>query len=230
MPVSAPSTWYRRHRFPPAIISHAVSWYYRFAVSYRDVEEMLALRGIVVSYETIRRWCLKFGPRFAAETRRRRPHPRDHWHRDEMYPRINGRTWYLWRAVDGEGLVRDIVLQERRNQAAAEVLPRRLVKGQPPEPRVIITDKLASSVPAMKPVFPRAEHRAHKGLNNRAENSHQPTGQRERARRRFRSPAHAQRFREPFGPIRQHCCPGRHLLTATAYRATMADRSACWDE
>jgi putative transposase len=142
--VSEPGSWYHRHRFPPAIISHAVYLYYRFAVSYRDVEEMLARRGIVVSYETIRRWCLKFGPLFAAEIRRRRSHPRNHWHLDELYLRIGGRTYYLWRAVDADGMVLDIVLQERRNQAAAETLLGRLVAGQPTEPRVIITDQLAS--------------------------------------------------------------------------------------
>jgi len=228
--VSAPSSWYHRHRFPPAIISHAVYLYYRFAVSYRDVEEMLALRGIVVSYETIRRWCIKFGPRFAAEIRRRRPHPRDHWHLEEMYLRIGGRTWYLWRAVDADGMVLDIVLQARRNQEAAETLLGRLVAGQPTAPRVIVTDKLVSYIPAIKRVFPQTEHRAHKGLNNCAENSHQPTRQRERARRRFKSPAHTQRFLEPFGPIRQHFCPGRHLLPAADYHAVMAVRRATWDE
>jgi putative transposase len=229
--MSAPAAaMYRRHRFPPAIISHAVYLYFRFAISYRDVEEMLALRGIVVSNETIRQWCLKFGPLFAAEIRRRRPHPREHWDLDEMYLRIGGRTWYLWRAVDVDGMVLDIVLQARRNQAAAETLLGRLVAGQPTEPRVIVSDKLVSYVPAIRKMFPQAEHRAHKGLNNRAEHSHQATRQRERARRRFRSPAHAQRFLDPFGPIRQHLCPGRHLLPAAEYRAIMAERSAHWDE
>jgi putative transposase len=228
--VSAPTALYRRHRFPPAIISHAVYLYYRFAVSYRDVEEMLALRGIVVSYETIRQWCLKFGPLFAAEIRRRRPSPRDWWHLDEMYLRIGGRTWYLWRAVDADGMVLDIVLQERRNQAAAEALLHRLVERQPTVPRVLVTDKLASYIPAIKNVFPRTEHRAHKGLNNRAENSHQPTRQRERARRRFKSAAHTQRFLEPFGPIRQHFCPGRHLVAAQTYRTIREERFARWAE
>jgi putative transposase len=228
--VSTSAVLYRRHRFPPATISHAVYLYFRFAVSYRDVEEMLALRGIFVSYETIRQWCLKFGPLFATEIRRRRPHPRNQWHLDEMHLRIGGRTWYLWRAVDADGMVLDIVLQARRNQDAAEVLLGRLVEGQPTAPRVLITDKLASYVPAIKKVFPQAEHRAHKGLNNRAENSHQPTRQREHARRRFRSPAHAQRFLEPFGVIRQHFCPGRHLLPAVSYRAILEERFARWDE
>jgi putative transposase len=202
----------------------------RVAVSYRDVEEMLARRGIVVSYETIRQWCIKFGPQFAAAIRRRRPAPCDHWHLDEMHLRIGGRTWYLWRAVDADGMVLDVILQARRNQAAAETLLERLVAGQPTTPRVIVTDRLASYVSAIKKVFPGADHRTHKGLNNRAENSHQPTRQRERARRRFKSPTHAQRFLEPFGPIRQHFCPGRHLLPAPDYRAIMAVRRTMWDE
>jgi putative transposase len=227
--VSTSTAVYRRHRFPPAIIRHAVYLYFRSAVSYRDVEELLAVRGIAVSYETIRRWCLKFGPLFAEEICRRRPHPRDHWYLDEMHLRIGGRTYYLWRAVDADGMVLDVVLQARRNQEAAEVLLRRLVERQPTAPRVIVSDKLASYVPASKTVFPQAEHRAPKGLNNRAENSHQSTRQRERARRRFKTPAHTQRFLAPFGPIRQHFCPGRHLLPATSYRAILAERCASWD-
>ncbi len=191
---------------------------------------MLALRGIVVSYETIRQWCLKFGPLFAAEIRRRRPAPRDHWHLDEMHLRIGGRTYYLWRAVDADGVVLDVVLRARRNQQAVEVLLHRLVEGQSTMPRVIITDKLAGYAPAIKKVFPRAEHRRHKGLNNRAENSHQPTRQREQARRWFRSPAHTQRSLGPFGPIRQHFFPGRHLFHAAAYRTIRAERCAQWDE
>jgi putative transposase len=216
MPVSAPSSCYRRPRYPPESISHAVYLYYRFTVSYRELEEMLVRRGIVVSYETIRQWCLKFGPRFAAEIQRRRPSPRDRRHLDEMHLRIGGRTWYL--------------LQARRNQAAAEVLLRRLVERQATTPRVIVTDRLASYVPAIRNVFPRADHRVHKGLNNRAQNSHQPTRQRERARRRFKSPTHTQRFLEPFGLIRQHFSPGPHLLPASDYRAIMAVRHATWDE
>jgi putative transposase len=221
---------YRRHRFPSAIISHAVYLYFHFAVSYRDVEEMLAVRGIRVSYETIRRWCLKFGHLFAAEIRRRRPHPRDRWHLDEMHLRIGGRTHYLWRAVDTDSMVLDIFLQERRNQAAAEAFLCRLVEEQPVAPRVIVTDKLASYTPAIKKMFPAAEHRRHKGINNRAENSHQPTRQRERSRRRFKTPGHAQRFLEPLGPMRQHFCFVRHLLPATEYRAFLAERCAEWDD
>src|SRR5262249_9775486 len=149
------------------------------------------------------------GPFFAAAIRRQRPRPQDKWHLDEMYIKMKGRTYYLWRAVDAEGMVLDILVQERRNQEAAETFLRRLVAEYPDEPRVVVTDQLASYAPAIKKVLPRTEHRQHKGLNNRAENSHQPTRQRERTMRRFKSPEQAQRFLERFGPIREHFCPGR---------------------
>jgi putative transposase len=136
----------------------------------------------------------------------------------------------VWRAVDADGMVLDILLQERRNQEAAETFLRRLVEGQPAEPRVVVTDKLASHTPAIKTVLPSAEHRRHKGLNNRAENSHQPTRQRERAQRRFKSPAHTQRFLDPFGPIHDHCCPRRHLLAAAHYREILRGRFVAWNE
>ncbi len=148
-------------------------------------------RGVIVSYETIRRWCLKCEPIIAAEIKRRRPCPNGKWHLDEVFITMNGKTYYLWRAVDTDGMVLDILVQERRNQEAAEALLRRFVEGYPEEPRVAVTDKLASDAPALTKVFPHTEHRAHKGLHNRAENSHQPTRQRERAMRRFTSPEQA---------------------------------------
>jgi putative transposase len=221
---------YRRRRFPPEIISHAVYLYFRFTLSYGAVEELLAARGLVVSYEPIGRWCLKFGHLFAVEPRRRRPQRRDRWHLDELHLRIGGRAYYLWRAVDAEGRVLGIFLQGRRDQEAAEAPLRRPVEGQPAEPRVVVTDKLASYVPAVREVFPPAEHRRHKGLNNRAEHSHQPTRPRERARRRFKSPAHTRRFLAPSGPIRDHSCPGRHLLAAGHYREILRGRCARWHE
>ena len=187
------------------------------------------MRGIVASYETLRRWCVKFGPAFAAEIRRRRPGARDKWHLDELHLRIGGRTFYRWRAVDAAGMVLDVFLQERRNQAAAEAFLRRLVQGQQGESRVIVTDKLASYTPAITKLFPRAEHRRHKGINNRVENSHRPTRQCERARRRFKSADHTLRFLEPFGPRRGHFCPGHHLLPAAGYRAILAERRAGWN-
>jgi putative transposase len=228
--VDTPAPSYRCHRYPAEIIAHCVRLYYRFPLSYRGVEELMFERGVIVSYESIRRWCLKFGPIYAAEIRRRRPQPRDKWHLDEVFIKICGRTYYLWRAVDADGMVLDILVQERRNQEAAETFLRRLVEGQSAEPRVIVTDKLASYAPAIKKVLPRTEHRKHKGLNNVAENSHQPVRQRERAMRRFKSAEQAQRFLDPFGPIREHFCPGRHRLSGSDHRTILFARFAIWSD
>jgi putative transposase len=207
----APS--YKRHRFPPAIIGHAVWLYCQFALSYRDVEELLAERGVIVTDETIRQWCGKFGQQYANTLRRRRPRPGDKWHLDEVFVPINGRTHYLWRAVDQDGTVLDILVQPRRDKRAAVKFLRKLLKGLAYVPRVVITDKRASDGAARRDVLPRVEHRRHKGRNNRAENSHQPTRERERRMRRFTSPGHAQRCLAAYGPIAAHC---RHRLTATA--------------
>jgi putative transposase len=219
---------YRRHRYPGEIVAHAVWLYHRFTFSYRGSELLMAERGVRVSYETVGQWCRKFGLAFAAEIRRRRPHPRDKWHLDEVRLRINGRVCWLWRAVDADGTVLDILVQERRNQVVAETFLRRLVEGQHAEPRVVVTDKLAGYISAVKKLLPRADHRRHKGLNNRADNSHQPTRQRERGMRRFKSPEQAQRLLEPFGPVRDHFCPRREHQGAAAYRRTLADRFATW--
>jgi putative transposase len=228
--VLQPSSLYKRYRFPGEIISHAVWPYFRFLLSYRDVEELLAERGIAVSYETIRQWCCKFGQGFADGVQRRRPRPGDKWHCDEMVLKVNGQRRYLWRAVDQEGIVLDILVQHRRNQEAVEAFLRRLVEGQGYEPRVVITDKLASYPPAVRRVLPGAEHRRHKGLNNRAENSHRPTRRRERALQRFKSPAHAQQFLAPFGPISDHFRPRRHLLAAPTYHHLLQTRFGAWRE
>jgi putative transposase len=219
---------YKRHRYPPELIAHAVWLYFRFALSYRDVEELLAERGVVVSYETIRQWCRKFGQPYANALRRRRPRPGDKWHLDEVFIRINGQTHYLWRAVDQDGNILDILVQRRRNKTAAKKFLRKLLSGLPYVPRVLITDKLASYGAAKREVLPSVEHRQHKGLNNRAENSHQPTRERERRMRRFKSPAHAQRFLAAYGPIAGHFCPGRHRLSARAYRQRRQERFASW--
>jgi putative transposase len=164
--VSTTAALFRRHRFPGEIISYAVWLYHRFALSYRDIEVLLAERGVQVTYESIGQWCRKFGPIFAAGLRHRRPPARPKWHLDEVFIRIGKKTYYLWRAVDQDGVVLDILVQERRNQEAAETFLRRVVQGEPAEPRVVVTDKLASYGPALKQVLPRSEHRRHKGLNN----------------------------------------------------------------
>ncbi len=219
---------YARHRFPPAIIAHAVWLYFRFALSYRDVEELLAERGVVLTYETVRRWCQKFGQTDANALRRRRPRPGDKWHLDAVFIGINGVRHYLWRAVDRDGTVLDILGQCRRDRAAAKKFFRRLLKGLAYVPRVIITDKLASDAAAKREVLPRVEHRQHQRLNNRAENAHQPTRERERRMRRFKSAGQAQRFLAAYGPIASHFRPRRHRLTAPTYRETRAERFATW--
>src|SRR5215213_11462724 len=220
---------YKRHRYPTEIIAHTVWLYFRFSLSFRDVEELMAARGVVLSYETVRRWTLKFGQQYANELRRRRPQPGDKWYLDEVFLTINGKLHYLWRAVDQHGNVLDILVQSRRNKQAAKKFFRKLLKGCQYVPRVLITDKLASYGAAKKELLPNVEHRQHKRLNNRAENSHQPTRQRERMMRRFKSAGHAQRFLVAHGRIREHFCPCRHRLAAKQYRAVLEERFAIWN-
>ena len=219
---------YKGFRFPPEIIAHTVWLYFRFALSYRDVEELLAERGVVLTYETVRQWCRKFGQAYANDLRRRRPRPGDKWHLDEVFVAINGRTHYLWRAVDQDGTVLDILVQSRRDKGATKKFFRKLLKGLQYVPRVVVTDKLASYGAAQREVLPSVEHRQHKRLNNRAENSHQPTRQRERRMARFKSPGHAQRFLAAYGPIAGHFRPRRHRLSAHDYRQTRDQRFATW--
>ncbi len=221
---------YRRHRFPAEIINHCVWLYFRFALSFRDVQEIMAMRGVTLSYEAIREWSLKFGQIYANELRRKRPRPGDKWHLDEMFIKINGKEHYLWRAVDQDGNVLDILVQSRRNKKAAKKFFRKLLKGLQYVPRVIITDKLRSYSAAKAEVMPGVEHRRHKELNNRAENSHQPTRVREKVMRRFKSAGHAQRFLSAFGIISSHFRPRRHLLTSERYREEMELRFAAWGE
>jgi len=192
------------------------------------VEELLAERGVLVTDETVRQWCLKFGQPYANALRRRRPQMGDTWHLDEVFVSINGVQQYLWRAVDQDGNVLDILVQARRDKRAAVTFLRRLRKDLADVPRVVSTDTLASYGAAMREVLPSVEHRRHKGRNNRAEHAHQPTRERERRRRRFKSPAHAQRFLAAYGPIASHFRPRRHRLTADAYRHTRAARFATW--
>jgi putative transposase len=221
---------YKNHRFPAEIVSHGVWLYYRFCLSYRDVEELLFTRGIVVTYEAIRKWCRKFGQAYANQLRRRRPGPGDKWHLDEAFLTIEGKRSYLWRAVDQEGNVLDILVQSRRNKKAAKKFFKKLLKGLQYVPRVVITDKLKSYGAAKREILPGVEHRQHRYLNNRAENSHQPTRQRERRMQGFKSPGHAQRFLSAYGPIAQHFRPRRHLLSAPEYRQEMKKRFQVWSE
>jgi putative transposase len=224
----APS--YKGFRFPVEIISHCVWLYYRFPLSFREVEEMMLQRGIVVSHETVRQWCAKFGQTYANALRRRRARPGDKWHLDEVFIKINGTSHYLWRAVDQHGNVLDILVTSRRDAKAATRFFRKLLTGLEYVPRVLITDKLSSYGVAHRRLTPSVEHRQSKYLNNRAENSHQPTRQRERAMKRFTSPGHAQRFLSAFSGISPHFRPGRHRLDAEEYRREMADRFTTWNE
>jgi putative transposase len=224
MNTSASTNLYKHHRFPAEIISHGVWLYYRFCLSYRDVEELLFTRGVLVTYEAIRKWCRKFGQQYANQLRRRRPRPGDKWHLDEVFLTINGERHYLWRAVDQDGHVLDILVQSHRNKKAAKKFFRKLLKGLTYAPRVIITDKLKSYGAAKRDILPGVEHRQHRYLNNRAENSHQPTRQRERRMQGFKSPGHAQRFLAAYGLIAQHFRPRRHRLSASEYRQTMRER------
>jgi putative transposase len=221
---------YKTYRFPAEIISHGVWLYYRFCLSYRDVEELLFARGIRVTYEAIRKWCRKFGQQYANQLRRRRPRPGDTWHLDEVFLTINGQRRYLWRAVDQDGHVLDILVQRRRDKQAAKKFFRKLLKGLAYVPRVIITDQLKSYGAAKREMLPRVEHRQHRYLNNRAENSHQPTRQRERRMQGFKSSGHAQRFLAAYGPIVQHFRPRRHRFSASAYRQQMQQRFRSWQE
>jgi putative transposase len=221
---------YKNHRFPAEIISHAVWLYFRFCLSYRDVEELLFSRGVIVTYEAIRKWCRKFGQGYANQLRRRRPQPGDKWHLDEVFLTIHGERHYLWRAVDQDGTVLDILVQSRRNKKAAKKFFRKLLKGCQYVPRVLITDQLKSYGAAKREILPGVEHRQHRYLNNRAENSHQPTRQRERRMQGFKSPGHAQRFLSAYGPIAQHFRPRRHLFSAPEYRQEMRQRFHTWQD
>jgi putative transposase len=191
---------YKNHRFPAEIISHGVWLYYRFCLSYRDVEELLFARGVIVSYEAIRKWCRKFGQQYANRLRRRRPRPGDKWHMDEVFLTINGECQYLWRAVDQDGHVLDILVQPHRDKSATKKFFRKLLKGCHYVPRVLITDQLKSDGAAKREILPSVEHRQHRYLNNRAENSHQPTRQRERRLQGFKAPGHAQGSSRPTVP------------------------------
>jgi len=226
--VSTATPSYKGHRYPVEIINHCIWLYFRFPLSFREVEELMLARGVAVSYETIRRWCAKFGQAYANQLRRRRPRPGDKWHLNEVFIRINGRLLYLWRAVDQHGNVLDVLVQSHRNAVSAKRFFRTLLKGLRYVPRVLVTDKLGSYQVAHRELMSSVEHRRSRYLNNRAENSHQPTRQRERAMKRFKSLRHAQRFLSAFSGISAHFRPRRHLLSATEWRTEMADRFAVW--
>ena len=219
---------YLRHRFPPDIISYAVRVYHRYCLSFRDVEDLLADRGIIVSYETIRQWCRKFGPGYARRLRRRQGRLGDTWFLDEVFVTINGERQYLWRAVDQDGDLIDILVQPRRDGRAARRFFRTLLKNQRQEPSRLVTDKLGSYRAAHREIMPSVTHDTHRYANNRVEASHQPTRQRERQMRGFKSRDHAQRFLHVHGVIQNLFRVGRHHLRAVHHRMLRARALTVW--
>ncbi|MCQ4152621.1 MULTISPECIES: IS6 family transposase [Rhodococcus] len=224
------SSTYKGFRFPREIISHCIWLYHRFTLSFREIELLMAERGIDVTYETIRTWCARFGPEYARRLRRHQPSTGDKWYLDEVFVKIGGVRKYLWRAVDQDGNVLDILIQAKRDGTAANRFFRKLLKKQGHPPRVLITDKLRSYEVAHRKTMSTTEHRQNKYLNNRCENSHQPTRQRERAMKGFRSVGSAQRFLASFSRISPHFRPPRHRMAATDHRTEIAARFQVWDQ
>ena len=221
---------YRGYRFFPEGFSHAVWLYYRFGLSFRDVADLLAERGVTVTYEAIRQWCLRFGLAYARRLRHRRGRMGDTWHLDELFAKVQGRQQYLWRAVDEDDDVLDILVQSRRNRRAAIRFFRKLLTGQGREPRRLITDKLRSYSAAHRTVMPSVIHSTRQYKNNRAKVSHQPTRQRERQKRRFTTAAHLQRVASVHGVVQNLFRVGRHLLRAAHHRLLRARSFRLWDE
>jgi putative transposase len=216
-------------RFPREVIAYAVWAYHRFALSTADVEDLLAERGVIVSREAIRLWVNRFGAQFARCIRRDRPGAADKWHIDEVVIAINGVNHWLWRAVDANGDVLDILVQPRRNAKAAKRFLKRLI-AQFGDPGVVVTDKLRSYIKPVRDLTPNAEHRAHKGLNNRIEGSHRPTRKREKIMGRFKSLRQAQRFLSAHDQINVVFRPRRYRLSATSWRHARADAFRLWDD
>ncbi len=219
---------YRRHRFTVEIIQHAVWLYFRFPLSFRDVEDLLAERGVDVSYETVRRWSIKFGLAYAKKLRRSHPPADVRWHLDEMFVSINGKTMYLWRAVDCEGEVLDVLVQSRRNKKAALKLLRKLLKAQGFVPTKVVTDKLPSYRVALEAVGMKRNHVTGGRSNNRAENSHLPIRQRERRMQRFKSAGSAQRFLSTHAAIYNTFNVQRHLISRPTLRQFRAAAMKRW--
>ncbi len=223
-----PPISYKRHQFPAEIIRHATWLYLRFTLSYRDVEELLAERGIETSYESVRRWVLKFGSMFARNLRGLRPRPTGRWHLDEMVVSIQGRRMYLWRAVDSEGEVLDLLVQAKRDTKAALRLMRKLLKKQGCAPDELVTDKLGSYSAARRELRLSCRHEQGLRKNNRAENSHQPVRRRERKQQRFKSPGSAQRFLSMHAPVHNTFNLQRHLVSRRMLRTFRVEAMQAW--
>jgi putative transposase len=221
---------YSGYRFPPEIIHQAIWLYLRFTLSFRDVEDLLAERGIAISYETVRRWVNHFGPTIAAELRKRRPKPHSIWHLDEVYLKIDGRMVYLWRAVDAEGEILDVLVQSRRNTHAALKLMRKLLRKYAVVPERLVTDDLRSYGAATLELGIDHLHDRGRWKNNRAENSHQPTRRRERKMQRFKSPGSAQKFLSTHAAAYNTFNVQRHLTSAQSHRVLRAAAMTTWRE
>ena len=219
---------YKRHRFPPDIISYAVWVYYRFNLSYRDVEDLLAERGITVSREAIRLWFNKFGKIYTRRLKKNHKGFGDTFFLDEVFVKINGKQHYLWRAVDQDGEVVDVYLQSRRNGATAKRFFKRILKRHGGEPRNIVTDKLRSYGVAHRELIPNSIHNTSQYANNRAEQSHEKTRVRERVMRRFKSVKQAQNFLDTHAAVSNHFNLGRHLVSADHYRNLREDAFKNW--
>jgi putative transposase len=215
---------YAGYRYPPQIISHAVWLYYRFTLSFRDIEELLAERGVAISYETVRNWCDKFGQRYCSKIRKNRGQLGDTCYLDEVFIKINGVLHYLWRAVDQDGDEIDILVLKRKDKKAASRFFRKLLKGQQATSIKIITDKLRSYSAAKKELIPDVEHSTQQYENNRCELSHQPCRQQERQMRKFKSQGHAQRFLSCHGVVNNLFRLGRHFMKASNYKI-LGDRA-----
>ncbi|MGO9719729.1 MAG: IS6 family transposase [Methylocella sp.] len=220
---------YSGYRFPPEIIQQAIWLYVRFTLSFRDVEDLLAEHGILVSYETVRRWVNHFGPKIAADLRNRRPKPHTTWHL-EVYLKIDGRLAYLWRAADAEGEVLDVLVQTRRNKRAALKLMRKLLKKYGFVPDKLVTDDLRSYGAAASDLGIAKRHERGRWRNNRAENSHQPTRRRERKMQGFKSVGSAQRFLSVQAATQNTFNVQRHLISARTHRAFRASAMQTWRE
>ena len=221
---------YSGYRFPPEIIHQAIWLYLRFTLSFRDVEDLLAERGIAISYETIRRWVNHFGPIIAAELRKRRPRPHSIWHLDEVYLKIDGRMVYLWRAVDAEGEVLDVLVQSKRNKHAALKLMRKLLRKCAVVPERMVTDDLWSYGAATLDLGIDHLHDRGRWKNNRAENSHQPTRRRERKMQRFKSAGSAQKFLSTHAAAYNTFKIQRHLTSAQSHRVLRTAAMTTWRE
>lgn len=221
----------KRYRFPVSVISQAVWLYHRFNNSYRDIQEQLAFRGIILHHETVRDWCLKFANHFKDVIKKRGRQPSDKWHLDEMAVRINGEPFVLWRAVDADGFELDIFLQKRRDKKAAIRFLSRLLKSHP-APRVIVTDKLRSYAKPIKHMCLKTEHRTHKRLNNRLENAHQPTRRKEKCLIKFKSPPGVHKLLSLMGKVRNIFAVevGRYKKKAPDQRLAFAAAKAIWLE